>query len=275
MKKKILYSNEYDYKKDDYMEDTDDITLENKDISDLDCLDDYDDILDIEQIRDLEQDSPFMDEPTDIQELDKYIEDIPDMSDTSSQKLTKEERERYAEENMKLIGFVMKSLYPSQVDYEELYDVGVTGYAKALVSYNKGNGAKFSTYAYNCIRNEILFFLRKEGKHINNNISLNSILSVDKNGNNLQLEDIVSDEEKDTGLEDKILEDEQRTILLKAIDELSEKEKKIIIYRFGLDRGIKKTQKELAEETNMSQANVSKIQEKAIKKLKVILKKYM
>ena len=169
----------------------------------------------------------------------------------------------------------MKSLYPSQVDYEELYDVGITGYAKALVSYNKGNGAKFSTYAYNCIRNEILFFLRKEGKHINNNISLNSILSVDKNGNNLQLEDIVSDEEKDTGLEDKILEDEQRTILLKAIDELSEKEKKIIIYRFGLDRGIKKTQKELAEETNMSQANVSKIQEKAIKKLKVILKKYM
>lgn len=248
MKKKTMYSNEYDYKKDD-----------------------YDDILDMEKLRDLEEASSFMDEPTAIQELDEYIEDMPNMS---SQKLTKEERERYAEENMKLIGFVIKSLYPSQVDYEELYDVGVTGYAKALVSYNKGNGAKFSTYAYNCIRNEILFFLRKEGKH-NNNISLNSILSVDKNGNNLQLEDILSDEEEDTRLEDKILKDEQRAILLKAIDELSEKEKKIIIYRFGLDRGIKKTQKELAEETNMSQANVSKIQEKAIKKLKVILKKYM
>lgn len=214
---------------------------------------------------------PFSDKEEDDEKLD-----IEKPTSDTSQKLTKEEREIYAEQNMKLIGYVMKSLYPSQVDYEELYDVGVTGYAKALVSYNKANGAKFSTYAHNCIKNEILFFLRKESKHINNNKSLNTILSVDKNGNNLQLEDIVSDEAlKDNGLEDKILEDEQRAIIFKAIGELSEKEQKIIIYRFGLDRGIKKTQKELAEEINMSQANVSKIQEKALKKLQVILKKYM
>ena len=71
------------------------------------------------------------------------------------------------------------------------------------------------------------------------------------------------------------MKDETRQILLKAIDELSEKERLIILYRFGLDRGIKKTQKELADEINMSQANVSKIQEKALKKLKVILKKYL
>lgn len=259
MTKRQTYVNEYDYEEKDYIEDENNLLLNSDDLSDLNELDSLDNI-------------PFIDEFDVVKELDKYTDDS---APNSNQKLTKEERERYAEENLKLIGFVMKSLYPSQVDYEELYDVGVTGYAKALVSYNKGNGAKFSTYAYNCIRNEILFFLRKESKHINNNISLNSILSVDKNGNNLQLEDIVSDEEKDTGLEDRILEDEQRAILLKAIDELNEKEKKIIIYRYGLDRGIKKTQKELAEEINMSQANVSKIQEKAIKKLKVILKKYM
>lgn len=259
MTKRQTYLNEYDYEEKDYTEDENNLLLNSNNLSDLNELDSLDNI-------------PFIDEFDVVKELDKYTDDS---APTSNQKLTKEERERYAEENLKLIGFVMKSLYPSQVDYEELYDVGVTGYAKALVSYNKGNGAKFSTYAYNCIRNEILFFLRKESKHINNNISLNNILYVDKNGNNLQLEDIVSDEEKDTGLEDKILEDEQRAILLKAIDELNEKEKKIIIYRYGLDRGIKKTQKELAEEINMSQANVSKIQEKAIKKLKVILKKYM
>ena len=83
------------------------------------------------------------------------------------------------------------------------------------------------------------------------------------------------DELNDTSLEDAVLEDETRQLLLKAIDELNDKEKLIIIYRFGLDRGIKKTQKELADEINMSQANVSKIQEKALKKLKVILKKYL
>lgn len=256
MTKRQTYLNEYDYTKKNYLDDTEDILSDSNTISDLDLL----------------EDMSFIDEMDDISNLDDYTDDS---TPTSNQKLTKAERERYAEENMKLIGYVMKSLYPSKVDYEELYDVGVTGYAKALVSYNKSNGAKFSTYAYNCIRNEILFFLRKEGKHINNNISLNDTLFVDKNGNNLQLEDIVSDDEKDTGLEEKILKDEERTILLKAIDELNEKEKIIIIYRYGLDRGIRKTQKQLAEEINMSQANVSKIQEKAIKKLKIILKKYM
>lgn len=259
MVKKQMYLNEYDYVKEDYVDDTENVLLDSNSMSDLEDLE-------------LLENMPFIDEMDDIQKSNNYTDDS---TPTSNQKLTKEERERYAEENMKLIGYVMKSLYPSQVDYEELYDVGVTGYAKALVSYNKSNGAKFSTYAYNCIRNEILFFLRKEGKHINNNISLNNILFVDKNGNNLQLEDIVSDDEKDTGLEEQILKDEERNILLKAINELSDKERIIIIYRYGLDRGIKKTQKQLAEEINMSQANVSKIQEKAIKKLKVILKKYM
>lgn len=195
---------------------------------------------------------------------------------TTSGKLTPQEIEEYAEENMRLIPYVLKSLYNTDIPYDELHSVGVTGYTKALVSFDKTKGAKFSTYAINCIKNEILFFLRKENKYMQNTTSLNTILAKDKNGNNLELEETISDNElNDTSLEDTILKDETRQILLKAIDELSEKERLIILYRFGLDRGIKKTQKELADEINMSQANVSKIQEKALKKLKVILKKYL
>lgn len=203
------------------------------------------------------------------------LEFIPEAPSVDG-KLTKRELEEYAEQHMRLIPYVLKSFYNTNIPYDELQSVGTTGYTKALVNFDKNKGVKFSTYAINCIRNEVLFFLRKENKHMKNTTSLNTILATDKNGAQLELEEIVSiDELNGKSLEDNILEDETRQILLKAIDELSEKEKLIIIYRFGLNKGIKKTQKALAEETNMSQANVSKIEEKAIKKLKGILKKYM
>lgn len=189
------------------------------------------------------------------------------------QKLTTEEKNKIAEENLPLIHYVLKGLNNTRVDYDELFSVGIVGYAKALDSYDKSREVKFSTYAINCIKNEVLFFLRKENKHNANTTSLNKILSVDKNGNNLELEEIMSDGNiGEKGLEDIILEDENREILLRAMEHLKEKERYILIHRFGLDRGIVMTQKEIAEVINMSQANVSKIEKTGLHKLKLILR---
>lgn len=186
------------------------------------------------------------------------------------------EKEIIAEENMALVHYVIKSLYSTQLEYDELFSIAIIGYAKALNSYDKSKNVKFSTYAINCIRNEIFYVLRKEKKHLENTTSLNKILSTDKNGNSLQLGDTLSEEEMNAkSLEDIILEDENRQILMKALEHLKEEERFILIYRFGLDRGITKTQKEIADAIGMSQANVSKIQKSCLSKLKLILKKEM
>ena len=191
-------------------------------------------------------------------------------------KLTDEEKATYAEENMALIHYVLKKITNTGIAYDELHDAGMMGYAKALDNYDKSRAVKFSTYAINCIRNEVLFFIRKEKKHLDNDISLNKILSTDKDGNNLQLEEIVADERLGTrSLEDIVLAQENRSMLLDALQYLKKDEQFIIIYRYGLDRGIIKTQKEIATEIGMSQANVSKMQKNVLQKLKLILRKEM
>jgi len=189
-------------------------------------------------------------------------------------KYTAEEKEQVAEENMALIHYVLKKLNIAGIPYDELFSAGQMGYAKALANYDKSRAVKFSTYAINCIRNEILFFVRKEKKHLDNDVSLNKILSTDKDGNNLQLEEIVADERLGTrSLEEIVLSQENRSMLLNALQYLKEEEQFIIIYRYGLDRGIILTQKEIANKVGMSQANVSKIQKNCLQKLKLILRK--
>lgn len=194
-------------------------------------------------------------------------------SKIKSQKLTEEEKNQIAEENLALIHYVIKGFNKTGIPYDELVSVAMVGYAKALSSYDKSRAVKFSTYAINCIKNEILFFLRKENKHNRNTLSLNKVLSTDKHGNQLDLEDIMH--ESISGfktLEELILEEENRKIIINALKYLKEEERFILIYRFGLDNGIVKTQKDIAEIIDMSQANVSKIQKNALTKLRLILR---
>lgn len=187
--------------------------------------------------------------------------------------LSAEEKEKIAEENIALIHYVLKSIHTQNIPYEELVDAGYMGYAKALDSYDKGRNVKFSTYAINCIRNEIFFFLRKEQKHLSKTISMNTILSTDNNGNTLELIDTIDAEDEAKSLEHVIENSANRRILLDALEYLKPEEKYILIYRFGLNKGEIKTQKEIAETIHMSQANVSKIQKNCLHKLRLILRK--
>lgn len=186
--------------------------------------------------------------------------------------LSKEDKDEYAVKHEKLIYFTVKQFIGSGINFDELVSIATLGFAKALNKFDRDKGVKFSTYSIRCIRNEILYFLRKEKKHMRN-LSFNKILSTDKNGNDLSLEATLED--SSVNIEESAIRDEHAIILRKAIQELNKNEIYIAIYRFGLDRGIVKTQAEIANEINMSQANVSKIEATVKEKLKEILtKKY-
>lgn len=187
--------------------------------------------------------------------------------------LTNEEKEVMAEENYALVFYVVKMFQNTRIAYDELVSISIVGYAKALNAFDTERGVKFSTYAINCIRNEVLFFLRKEKNHLNNSFSMNTVLSTDKNGNSLSMEETVSNiDNNERSLEQDVVLNDDILLLQKALEYLTDKERYIITYRYGLDNGNVKTQREIAEIIGMSQANVSKIEKNILDKVKKILK---
>ena len=187
--------------------------------------------------------------------------------------LNKEQKNIIAEENYSLVFYVVNMFASSGIPFDELTSVATVGYAKALNAFDDERQVKFSTYAINCIRNEILYFLRKEKQYMTKTISMNTILSTDKNGNNLLIEDTVSFEksENELDLEASFLLKEDLEAMITSLDSLSKKEKYIIIYRYGLFSQKIKTQKEIADKIGMSQANVSKLEKSILDKLKKLL----
>ena len=185
-------------------------------------------------------------------------------------KLEQWEKEIYAEDNMDLIHFVANKFRNTRLPYDDLYSVCMMGYTKALNAYDKNRGVKLSTFAVNCMQNEVKFYLRKEKKHSANTVSSGTILSRDKNGNDFQLEDILSEQEKEgiLSIEDTYELSEDKGIILEAIDSLTNQEQYIMNSRYGLNGFKVKTQKLIAEEINMNQANTSKIQKNCIDNIK-------
>ncbi len=204
-----------------------------------------------------------------IEEIDVFGE-LGEVSELDGE-ISEEEKNRLAEENVKVVYHVAKGFYSTGLDADEIISVGFLGYAKALDSYRTNRNTKFSTYAINCVKNEILYMLKKEKRHRLHNVSMNKTLSTDKNGNDLKLEEIVLDldDKSQKGLEFSLLEDEKNDKLKNIIyTKLTEREKYVITHRYEL-YGVKgKTQNELAEELGMSQANISKIEKNVLKKMK-------
>ncbi|RKO61870.1 sigma-70 family RNA polymerase sigma factor [Caldibacillus debilis] len=186
--------------------------------------------------------------------------------------LTEEEKNRMAEENLQLVHFVANKFRNTRIDYDDLYGAAMFGFTKALNSFDKDRGAKFSTYAVNCMKNEVRFFLRKERRQSDHNISYNLVLSTDKNGNDFELYNILADNSDGAKeVSDLLVRKENHEMILRAVSQLSELEQYIINHRYGLKGCEFKTQKEIAAEINMSQANVSKIQKNCMKKIKKFL----
>ena len=170
-------------------------------------------------------------------------------------------RNKLIEHNLRLVAHIVRKYYVSYPSQDDLVSIGSLGLIKAVDTYNVKNGAKFATYAAKCIQNEILMFFRSQ-KKLACEVSINETIDMDKDGNPLTYGDIICTE--DTSVEDLDLKiyTEKAIRLLNAL--LDEREKEIIVLRYGLGNAPPKTQREVASHLNISRSYVSRIEKKAL-----------
>lgn len=173
------------------------------------------------------------------------------------------------ERNLRLVAHIAKKYQGTEVEMEDLISIGTVGLIKAIMSYNKDKNSKLGTYAARCIENEILMYFRAR-KKCSREVSIYEPIGTDKEGNEINLLDIIETEQTDTVEQMQAQQDIKD--LLSYIDVvLDEREKEILLMRFGL-RGQKElTQREIGEKLNISRSYISRIEKKALQKLKVAL----
>ena len=178
-------------------------------------------------------------------------------------------REKLVEHNLRLVVFLSKKYENTGVDLEDLVSIGSIGLIKGIKTYKPEKNIKLATYASRCIDNEILMFLRKN-KRRKSEVSFEDSLSYDAEGNELHLEDILG---TDSDVVTKGIEDEtDKRMMYNEITKLNNRDKEIMVLRYGLFNHKEMTQKEVAEKLGISQSYISRIEKKVIKKLKSIAK---
>ena len=175
-------------------------------------------------------------------------------------------RNKLIEHNLRLVVFLSKKYENTGVDLEDLVSIGTIGLIKGVNTYKLDKNIKLATYASRCIDNEILMFLRKN-KRRRGEISFEDSLSYDSEGNELHLEDILGTAED---IVTRPLEEEiEKKILYEELVKLNDRDKEIMMLRYGLCGRKEKTQKEVAEMLGISQSYISRIEKKVINKLKI------
>lgn len=171
--------------------------------------------------------------------------------------------------NMRLVAHMVKHYNFDEKDVEEYISVGTVGLIKAVRTFNPDKGSRLATYAAKCIDNELLMSLRSEKKKCRD-ISLQETVGTDKEGNEINVIDVIDTGEKHF-LDGYILK--QDIIKLhEAMDAvLTERERNIIISRYGLENKDGVTQRELASDMGISRSYVSRIEKKALEKLKIYM----
>lgn len=175
-------------------------------------------------------------------------------------------------DNHNLVYHVLKkmNLY-NQLD--EYYDIAIIGLIKAAKGYDETKKIKFTTFASTCIKNELLCYLRfhKKRNLVNNVLSLDEVVYQSSNGEDIFLRDKIPG---NVNIEKEIIISDQIEKLYKVISTLSQNEKFILEYSYGLNNKLVLTQCQLAELTGMSQANVCRVRKKVLIKIKEGLKRY-
>ncbi|MFV0519653.1 MAG: sigma-70 family RNA polymerase sigma factor [Lachnospirales bacterium] len=194
--------------------------------------------------------------------LKQYFEGEPKEQEVAKNKLI--------EHNLRLVAHFAKRYYDSSVenfyyDYEELISIGIIGLIKGINTYSVDKKTKLSTYAGRCIENELRMHLRVKKKYTSD-VSINEPQNIDFEGNEVTLLDKLVDEKTD--VEEDVHTKIQIEMLMKNFDKvLDEREKHIIIKRYGL-KCREYTQKEIAKELDVSRSYVSRIEKKALEKLR-------
>ena len=174
-------------------------------------------------------------------------------------------RSKLIEHNLRLVVFLAKKYENTGESLEDLVSIGSVGLIKGVNTYKLSKNIKLATYASRCIDNEILMFLRKNKKR-RSEVSFEDSLSYDSEGNELHLEDVLG---TDDDIVTKGIEKEtERNILYREINNLNDRDRQIMIMRYGLFDTDEMTQKDVANVLGISQSYISRIEKKVIKKLK-------
>lgn len=178
----------------------------------------------------------------------------------------KEAKDILVERNLRLVAHIAKKYYNDNRENEDLISIGIVGLIKAVNTYNPSKGNRLVTYASKCIENELLMMLRSERKR-NKEVSLNEPIGMDKEGNTISLMDVVENDEIDTL--DKMEKEEDIARVREYVEKvLTDREKEIIIRRYGLNGKVPITQKNVGADMGISRSYVSRIEKKALGKLK-------
>jgi RNA polymerase sporulation-specific sigma factor len=174
-------------------------------------------------------------------------------------------RDKLIEHNLRLVSHIIRKYYSSYEYPDELLSIGNLGLIKAVDSFRPSYGTRFATYGAKCVQNEILMFFRSKKKRMGE-VSINDTIDVDKDGNPLTYLDIISVEESIEGeLDLKSYIERTRSLVMSV---LGEREREIIVLRYGLCGYQPRTQREVAKHLNISRSYVSRIEKKALTRLK-------
>ena len=170
------------------------------------------------------------------------------------------------ERNLRLVAHIVKKYQTCEEETEDLLSIGTIGLIKAVVTFNPEKCVRLGTYAARCIENEILMYLRAKKKS-SREISLYEPIGTDREGNEIQLFDIIETEEEDAHQKAELRED-IRLLYQKVESELSTRERLVLKMRYGLYNEEEYTQREIAGQLGISRSYVSRIEKSAIEKLR-------
>ena len=174
------------------------------------------------------------------------------------------------ERNLRLVAHIMKKYYAQTADQEDLISIGTIGLIKGITTFDPSKGARLATYAARCVENEILMYFRSQRKSAQD-VSLSDYIETGADGAPLALMDVVAE---DCDLLEQICSREMAGQLRRAIEGcLTPQEKQVIILRYGLDGQSPKRQREVAQVTGISRSYVSRIEKRALGKLRAALER--
>ena len=163
-----------------------------------------------------------------------------------------------------MVAHIVKKYDTKDKEVDDLISIGTIGLIKGIDSFKNDKNIKLTTYCAKCIQNEVLMYFRNNKKHIND-VSLNDSIGFDKEGNEINLIDVIKSDDEDilTTLHNK----DSIDTLIKYLDILNEREKEIIIKRYGLFNNDELTQKEISSSMKISRSYVSRIEKRALLKI--------
>ncbi|SHJ54354.1 RNA polymerase sporulation sigma factor SigK [Desulfofundulus thermosubterraneus] len=168
------------------------------------------------------------------------------------------------ERNLRLVAHIIKKFDHSGEDFDDLISIGTIGLIKAVDTYNPEKATRLATYASRCIENEILMYLRAR-KKIRAELSLYDPIGVDKEGNEISFIDVLGTDPEIVS--DIVAGQMEQDRLWKQLEQLSPQERKVLVLRFGLKDGARRTQREIARRLGISRSYVSRIEKRALSRL--------